>query len=175
MIDPDQVIGVAAQIQNDEITLPIVAVTRDGDYEVDTARTNFTRIHKGVATVIDPATNDLYYERVIPILLGYNLTILTNNTVDMDELVRELMFKYTSMYFLTITVPYESKRSIRFGITQNLDKAVSRTSGSSEYLKQGTLYQTIIPLKCDGCVLVNYVPAKLKAGQPANAIPTSSP
>lgn len=161
VIDPEHVVEIAAQIHNDEIKLPVVALTRNPDTPIDRSRTNFTRMHKGVATVLDPDTNELYYEKVIPIELTYNLTILTSNTADMDELVKELMFKYMSMYFLVLTLPYECKRQIRFGITL-ADDTVERSSGSAEYLENGQLYQSIIHLKCEGCVLVSYTPAKLR-------------
>lgn len=165
VIDPESVIGLAAQIQNDEISLPIVAVTRDSVTPIDTDRMNFTRAHIGVQSVLDPETNELYYEKAIPIELSYKLTVLTSNTADMDEIVRELLFKYISMYFLKFTLPYECKRQVRFGIIIDSNTDIERKSSSFEYLQTGELYQSIIPLKCEGCVLVSYTPAKLQRSQ----------
>lgn len=159
-VDDEGLIAIAAQIQNDEITFPIVAVVR-GDYKIDTNRTNFTLMHKGVAKVFDNETNMLYYEKAIPIELGYTLTVLTTNSADMDELVRELIFKYTSMYFLSIRLPYESDRIMRFGIRLNTDAEIERESGTAEYLQNGRIYQTLIPLSLDGAMLFHYTPAKL--------------
>lgn len=165
VIAPNQVIGLAAQIQEDAIKFPIIAIVRSSNISIDSSRWNFTRAHKGVQSVLDPETNELYYERAIPITLSYSLTILTTNTADMDELVKELLFKYTSMYFLTITLPYECKRNIRFGIVIDRDGNIDRTSGAVEYLESGQLYQTILPLNCEGCVLVSYTPAKVRLAQ----------
>lgn len=162
VISPEQIIGVAAQIQNDEIKLPIVALSRDENTQLDSKRMNFTRAHMGVSTVIDPKTNDLYYEKAIPISLTYRLTVLTASQADLDELMRELLFKYTSMYFLPIRLPYESNRVIRFGIAINSETEIDQSSGSSEYAESGRLYQAVIPLYTDGCVLVTYTPAHLK-------------
>lgn len=162
VVSPEQVIGLAAQIQNDEIKFPIVAVTRNEDTPIDRERTNFTRMHKGVQSVLDPVTNNLYYEKVIPIKLSYSLTVLTTNTADMDELIRELLFKYINMYFLTIKLPYECNRKVRFGISIQSESDIQRTSGNLEYIESGKLYQSIIPIKCEGCVLVSYTPAHLK-------------
>lgn len=161
VIDPEGIVQLAAQIQNDEISFPIVALSRDPDTPIDETRMNFTRTHFGVANVFDPETNNLYYERVLPIELGYHLTILTTNTADMDELLKELMFKYMNMYFLTIKLPYESKRKIRFGVVPLFD-SIERTSGTIEYLQNGQLYQSILPLRCEGAVLVSYTPAHLR-------------
>ena len=161
VISPENAIEVAAQIQNDQLSFPLAMLTRSDDISIDTNRTNFTRMHKGVQSVIDPETNLLYYEKVIPIKLAYSLTLLTTNTADMDELIRELLFKYTAMYFLTIELPYECKRKVRFGIRINADSTITRSSSSGDYLSKGQLYQAIISLVCDGCVLVNYTPAKL--------------
>lgn len=160
VISPENIVGLAAQIQNDEIRLPLVTVER-GDYRIDTNRTNFTRMHSGVATVIDNKTNEIYYERAIPIDLPYTLTVLTSNQIDMDEIVKELLFKYTYQYFLTIKPPYESKQKYRFGIRINAD-AIEKKSGASEYIDSGQLYQTSIPLIVDGAVLLHYTPVHLK-------------
>lgn len=162
VISPEQIIGIAAQLQNDEIKFPLVALTRNEDTGIDTNLTNFTRMHKGVATVIDPETNNLYYEQAIPLNLKYALTVLAANTADMDELVRELLFKYTRMYFLTIKLPYEGNRKIRFGIRINTESNIERSSGVVEYLESGQIYQSILHLQCEGCVYVNYVPVHLK-------------
>lgn len=161
VVSPDQIVGLAAQLQNDSIKLPIIALTRNQE-QIDSNRTNFTSMHRGVATVIDNATNELYHEKVIPITLSYNLTIITSNTADMDEMIRELMFKYINMYFLTIKLPYESNRKIRFGISLSKDSEIDRTSGVSEYRSEGKLYQSILTLNCEGAVLVSYTPVKLK-------------
>ena len=161
VVSPDQIIGLAAQLQNDSIKLPIIALTRNQE-QIDSSRTNFTSMHRGVATVIDNETNELYHEKVIPITLSYNLTIITSNTADMDEMIRELMFKYINMYFLTIKLPYESDRKIRFGVSLSKDSEIDRTSGVSEYRSEGKLYQGILTLNCEGAILVSYTPVKLK-------------
>lgn len=162
VIDPEAVIGIAAQIQEDAISFPIVALTRADDPQIDTNRTNFTLMHEGIQAAFDPVSNDVYYERVIPITLSYSLTLLTTNTADMDELVREILFKYISMYFLTIDLPYEVNRKVRFGVVVDTNTSMDRSSSSGEYLATGQLYQTIIPLECHGAVLVHYTPAHLR-------------
>ena len=83
VVSPEHVVDIAAQLQNDKISFPLVALTRNEDVSIDTNLTNFTRMHKGVAAVIDPKTNNLYYEQAIPLRLEYALTVLTTNTADM--------------------------------------------------------------------------------------------
>lgn len=144
------------------MTYPAVILTRDPDTPIDTNRINFTRIHRGQVSVLDKETNNLYFERTLPIDLKYALTIITTNVVDMDEIVKEILFKYTSMYFITMQIPYESNRQIRFGITVDNSSGIQRKSSTSEYLAEGKLHQTIIPLKCEGCVLISYTPQKVK-------------
>lgn len=160
VIDPEHIVGLAAQIQNDEISLPLITVERK-DYTIDNNRTNFSRRHFGVATVIDNKTNYIYYERAIPIELSYTLNVLTSNQIDLDEIVKELIFKYNDMYFLTIKPPYESKNKYRFGVRVDVS-AIEKRSGASEYIESGQLYQTSIPLICDGAVLLHYTPVRAK-------------
>lgn len=161
VIDPQGAITLAAQIQNDEIQFPLVSVVRSEEPNIDKDRMNFTLAHKGFPSVFDNETNSLYFEKRIPINLSYNLTILATNTADKDELLRELLMKYLDMYYLRITLPYESNRFINFGVRIDQD-GIENSSGSFEYISGGKLYQCIIPLKCEGCMLVNYTPRKLK-------------
>lgn len=162
VVDPQAAVDILAQIQEDNVKFPAVVLTRDSVYSFDTQRSNFTAMHRGVLTVMDTETNQLYYEKVIPIRLKYNLTLLATNTADIDELAKELLFKYLQMYYLSIRLPYEADRVIRFGISITAESDIQQSSGSFEYLESGKLYQTIIPLTCEGCVLVSYTPCRLK-------------
>lgn len=164
VVDADGAIGLLAQIQNDDVKFPAVVLTRNTDTPIDKDRVNFTYMHRGVPVVIDTDTNELYYEKVIPIELSYDVTVLATNTADRDELVRELLFKYVSMYFIAFELPYESKRKIRFGLQVDPDGEMSNKSGSFDYIDGGQLYQTVFTLKCHGAVLVSYTPAKLQRG-----------
>lgn len=159
-----------AQKQNDEITYPMIGLTRHQDTPIDTDRTNFTRMHKGVVSVMDTDTNEIYHEQCIPIKLGYDLTIITTNQADADELMREILFKYTQMYFIVTELPYEAKRKVRFGVSIDFQTNITQKSGVVAALSEGTLYEVVIPLKCDGCVLVNYRPVKLGRQVISNSI-----
>lgn len=161
VIDPEGAVNVIAQIKNDELSFPIVVLTRTSNIEIDRSLCNFTMMHRGYAQVIDPETNNIYYEKSIPIKLNYDLTILATNTADMDELLKELMFKYVNMYYLTIKLPYEADRKMRFGVVLE-DSLIDQSSGSFEYLQAGRLYQSILHLRCEGCREISYTPVKLQ-------------
>ena len=165
VIDPEGAISLLAQKSNDDIKFPAVLVNRSKEINVDHTRTNFTRLHKGMQTVFDNETNQFYYEKSLPIELSYNISVLTTNIPDRDELIRELLFKYTSMYFLPLHLPYESNRQLRFGVVIDPDKSIEYNSGSSEYFATGKLYEAIVPLKCEGCILVTYTPVKLRRSE----------
>ena len=166
VIDPGLAVDVLAQIQSDDIKYPAVIVTRQTDINVDNSRMNFTRLHRGIATVIEDKTNNIYYEQVLPIDLRYTLTVLTTNVPDRDELIRELLFKYSQMYFLTIHLPYESRRQLRFGIEIDSDTSIQYYSATLEYIQSGQLYQSIISLRCEGCILATYTPMHVKRTVP---------
>ena len=158
----EEAAGVAAQLQEDKIKLPIVILRRDGNYSIDTDRSNFTRMKKGVPCVFDNKTNTLYYEKAMPIKLSYKLSVMSSNTVDVDELMKELIFKYNHMYYLTIKLPYESDRRIRFGVVWDVDQGTESVSGAFDYIQSGKLYESEMTLRCEGCVLVSYTPVHLK-------------
>ena len=156
MMGDEGMMGVLAQLQEDRITFPAIFLQRHDETPLDSSRYNFTRLHKGVATTYDPEKNNIYLEKSAPIDLKYDLHVLTTNTADMDELLREILFRYTAMYYITMQVPYESKRKIRFGVAINPNTPIRRKSGSSEYIESGRLYEAILELECQGAVLLNY-------------------
>lgn len=162
VVNAEQIIDIAAQIQDDKLQFPLVSVYRKSDMQIDSQRQNFTRRHRGVCTVIDHKTNNLYYEKMIPVNFSYEITTLCTNTIDQDELIRELLFKYSDMYFLTIRLPYESDRRMRFGLSIDESAGIERKSGLSEYLESGQLYQSTITLNVEGGVLLEYTPVHLK-------------
>lgn len=162
VVSSESIVQLAAQIQDDHLKFPLVAVVRDENTQIDTTRTNFTQMHRGVSAVFDDKNNEFYYERAIPVDLSYTLSVLSTNTADLDEIVRELMFKYTSMYFLPIRLPYEADRKIRFGVVIDADSGIQRNSGTFDYIDGGKLYEAVLTLKCAGCVMVHYTPVKLR-------------
>lgn len=161
MADADTFPGILAQIQNDEITYPLILLQRDEDMPIITELVNFTRSHRGVPAAFDTKTNNLYFEKALPVDIQYTLRIVSTNTADTDELARELFYKYLSMYFLTIQLPYESDRKIRFGIQVDLEYGIKKESGNFEYIQNGALYQSTIHLKTNGCVSLSYTPRHL--------------
>ena len=162
MMGEEGVMGILAQLQEDKIKFPAVFIERNGETPLDSNRYNYSRMHKGVPAMIDPKSNNLYMEKSVPIQLRYNIHVLTTNTADMDELIKELIFRYSSMYYVTAEVPYESKRKIRFGLAINPDTNISRKSGMSEYVESGKLYESILELECQGAVMISYTPKHLQ-------------
>lgn len=148
--------GILAQIQEDTITYPLILLHREDDTPIKKELMNFTRYKFGVPCTFDNKTNNVYYERALPIDVNYTLEILSTNVADRDELARELFYKYISMYYLTIKLPYESDRKLRFGIQVDTDFGIKNESGSFDYIASGALYQSTIRLKTNGCVSLTY-------------------
>ena len=167
--------GILAQIQDDTITYPLILLHRDEDTPINTSLMNFTRYQFGVPCAFDNKTNNVYYERALPVDVNYTLQILTTNVADTDELARELFYKYISMYYLIIRLPYESDRKIRFGINVDTDYGIKKESGSFDYLASGALYQATIRLKTTGCVLLTYTPRHVKRSVVSSDIQTENP
>ena len=161
LTDADNYPGIIAQIQDDTISYPLILLHRDEDTPIVTELMNFTRYKIGVPCVFDNDKNNIYYERALPVELNYTLRILSHNVADTDELAREIFYKYLSMYFLTIQLPYESDRKIRFGVQVDMEHGIVRESSNNEYLTSGALYQSTIRLITQGCVSITYTPRHL--------------
>lgn len=167
--------GIIAQMQNDTITYPLILVQRGEDAVIDTSLTNFSRYQFGVPCIFDNDKNNVYFERALPVKLEYTLRIITTNVADRDELARELFYKYISMYFLTIQLPYESDRKIRFAVNVDFDYGIKNESQSFDYLASGALYQATIVLKTLGCVSLTYTPRHLQRSVLSSDIKTENP
>lgn len=154
--DADNYPGILAQIQEDTITYPLILLHREDDTSINIDLMNFTRYQFGVPCVFDNKKNNVYYERALPVNLQYTLRILSTNVADRDELARELFYKYISMYYLTIQLPYESDRKIRFAIDVDFDYGIKNESNSYDYISSGSLYQSTMFLKTQGCVYLTY-------------------
>lgn len=162
MTDVDNYAGILAQIQNDTITYPLFLLVRHDDMPIKTDAQNFTRYMKGVPVGFNTKTNDVYYERAIPVDLKYTLWILTTNVADRDECAREIYYKYLSMYYLHIDLPYEIERRIKFGIRVDTSSGIQNQSGASQYTQSGAIYQSQIDFLTDGCVMITNTPRHLK-------------
>lgn len=175
MMGDEGMMGIFAQLQEDRITFPAIFLKRHSETPLDPTRYNFTRMHKGVPCVFDSDKNNIYLEKAVPIQLRYDLHALTTNTADMDEIMRELLFRYTEMYYITMQVPYESKRNIRFGMSINPDTPISKNSGVSEYIEGGRLYESVMEIECQGAVYLHYTPRHLQGAVIDNTIAFNSP
>ena len=173
--DAENFPGIIAQMQNDTITYPLILVQRGEDAVIDTNLTNFSRYQFGVPCVFDNDKNNVYFERALPVKLEYTLRIITTNVADRDELARELFYKYISMYFLTIQLPYESDRKVRFAVNVDFDYGIKNESQSFDYLASGALYQATIVLKTLGCVSLTYTPRHLQRSVLSSDIKAENP
>lgn len=157
VIGPEGILPLIAQMQQDRIKFPLVCLIRNPDTPIDTSRTNFSMQHKGIPRGYNSEKNEMYLERSLPIQLSYTLNVLATNTVDADEFTKELLFRYTQIYFITANVKYDIERKLRFGVMIE-PGSVKKDSGALEYIDGGKLYQTSMNLICQGAVLLSYVP-----------------
>lgn len=161
VLSPDQAVGVAALLKDDKIHFPFICLTRQ-PYQLDDTLTNGTKKHVGIPSAFDNKENNFYFEKSIPIKLTYEMTVISPVRADIDELTRELIFKYNDQYFITLQLPYESDRHIRIGVTIPNDAEIDQRETSSTYVESGKLQSAIIPLSIDGAVLLSYTPMHLQ-------------
>ena len=171
----DQYQSVLAQLQEDKISYPVILLVRDDDMPIKKDGINFTRAKFGVPVGIDPVTNLVYYERAVPVDLRYTMQILSTNVADRDEIARELFFKYESEYFLHIELPYEIKRRLRFGVKVDKDFGIQNSSGTSQYIEKGSIYQSTIEILTDGCVWIHNTARHLKVQRMSKDIKIENP
>jgi hypothetical protein len=131
VVKPSEMYGMVAKIRENAIEFPIVSGSRD--YEISANDSNSS------------------IEGVTPIDMTYSFTVLTKNTEDTDPLIRMIFAKYAEPRSLSVTLPTVDNKVIQFKIMVDFEKDINRMSN-------GEIFQSIIFLKCEGCVCVQGVP-----------------
>lgn len=141
----------------------VVAMHREGRIQLPAiclSRTSNTRDPELKSWVIgrkgrtDRVQNHkLITEQALPLLLHYNLTLLTTTQDDCDELTSEVIFLILNKPKVTVQIPYGSERLLHAQIS--IDGDVTNDSMRDTFSDTGILYQSIIPVKMQGANIFN--------------------
>lgn len=118
VIDPSQSISFLAQFDKDKVELPAIVVSR-GLVRLLDYRNQAVAL-KG-QTARRNSDDNLYVKaQLIPMRVEWNIDIFTVDRYTCDEIVRELVFYFTTRPRFEITVPYD------LDIVQNFDVLLSQ-------------------------------------------------
>lgn len=116
VISPDQSIDFLAQFDKDKVDLPAIVVSRGPvtllDYRNQVVALKGQTSRRGEDNLVVKA-------QLIPMRIEWNIDIYTVDRYTCDEIVRELVFYFTTRPRFEITVPYQ------LDIVQNFDVLLS--------------------------------------------------
>lgn len=131
------------------ITLPLIAISRDSDYEIlGTAKQtlSYDGGHLGANEEKSQVLN------AIPIRITYQLDIYCKYFAEADEYVREFIFKLMNQPNIRIELPYNNSK-VTHDSTINLESTVSDNSNIPERLIAGQFTRLSLRFTLDDAYL----------------------
>lgn len=149
VLSPDEsnrVIQLNAEDSKDEpLKLPFIAISRNKDIEIEsTIKQN--KSFDGLIIGKDAATATTIHLNVIPIKTTYQLDIYTKKRIEVDEYVRQYLFKLINNPQIIIEIPYNNY-IVRHTANLRVLNTVSDTSDIPTHLFSGQFYKWTIQLE----------------------------
>lgn len=141
IIPPSEYFDLVSMMNSDNIKLPLISLSRPGWSLQD--KKPQAMIFEG-KNILDDTENDLVRNlQAIPIEIDYQLDVWTNNRLENDMIMRELIWNYTLNPTLEVKIPYkDSNYRHTFNIFFNSD--VEDNSDIQEHKNLGRLFRQTI-------------------------------
>ena len=149
VLAPDEttrLIQLVAEDSNDKpLTLPLIAISRNKDIEVESAIKQ-NKSFDGLVIAKDNVTAQTVHLNVIPIKTTYQLDIYTKKRIEADEYVRQYLFKLINNPQIIIDIPYNGYL-VRHTANLRVLSTVSDTSDIPTHVFAGQFYKWTIQLE----------------------------
>lgn len=149
VLSPDEstrLIQLNAEDSNDEpLKLPLIAISRNPDIEIESAIKQ-NKSFDGLVISKDAANATTVHLNVIPIKTTYQLDIYTKQRIEVDEYVRQYLFKLINNPQIIIEIPYNNY-VVRHTANLRVLNTVSDTSDISTHIFPGQFYKWTIQLE----------------------------
>lgn len=141
-----------ADQNDDKIKLPLIAISRDRDYELNLTG-KVPQIGKGLTFNVENGIADSL--KSIPITLHYQISIYTRYREEADEYVRNLVFNIILNPTLTIQIPYNNSQLEQNSYMQ-LQSTIRDGSDIPERLVSGQFTRVILRVDLPDARLYSY-------------------
>lgn len=141
-----RLIQLNAEDSNDEpLKLPLISISRNPDIEIESAIKQ-NKSFDGLVISKDAANATTVHLNVIPIKTTYQLDIYTKQRIEVDEYVRQYLFKLINNPQIIIEIPYNNY-VVRHTANLRVLNTVSDTSDISTHIFPGQFYKWTIQLE----------------------------
>ena len=149
VLSPDEsnrIIQLNAEDSKDEpLKLPLIAISRNKDIEIEsTIKQN--KSFDGLIIGKDYNTATTIHLNVIPIKTTYQLDIYTKKRIEVDEYVRQYLFKLINNPQIIIEIPYNNY-IVRHTANLRVLNTISDTSDIPTHIFNGQFYKWTIQLE----------------------------
>lgn len=149
VLSPDEstrLIQLQAEDSNDQpLQLPLIAISRNKDIEIESAIKQ-NKSFDGLVIGEDKTTASVIHLNVIPVKTTYQLDIYTKKRIEVDEYVRQYLFKLINNPQIIIEIPYNNY-IVRHTANLRVLNTVSDTSDIPNHLFAGQFYRWSIQLE----------------------------
>lgn len=149
VLSPDEstrLIQLNAEDFNDApLQLPIIAISRNKDIEIESAIKQ-NKSFDGLVIGKDVANATTIHLNVIPIKTTYQLDIYTKKRIEVDEYIRQYLFKLINNPQIIIEIPYNNY-IVRHTANLRVLNTVSDTSDIPTHVFAGQFYRWTIQLE----------------------------
>lgn len=127
------------------MTLPLIAVSRNKDIEIESAIKQ-NKSFEGFIVNSDHNAATTVHMNVIPIKTTYQLDIYTKKRIEADEYVRQYLFKLINNPQIVIEIPYNNQ-VIKHVANLRVLGTISDTSDIPTHVFSGQFYKWTIQLE----------------------------
>jgi hypothetical protein len=149
VLSPDEstrLIQLQAEDSGDEpLKLPLIVISRNKDLEIESAIKQ-NKSFDGLTVGKDSETNSTVHLNVIPIKTTYQIDFYTKKRIEVDEYIRQYLFKLINNPQIIIEIPYNNYL-IRHTANLRVLNTVSDTSDISTHIFPGQFYRWTIQLE----------------------------
>jgi hypothetical protein len=149
VLSPDEytrLIQLNAEDNNDQpLKLPVLAISRNKDIEIESAIKQ-NKSFDGLIIGKDEATATTIHLNVIPIKTTYQIDIYTKKRIEVDEYIRQYLFKLINNPQIIIEIPYNNY-IVKHTANLRVLNTVSDTSDITTHLFPGQFYKWTIQLE----------------------------
>lgn len=142
---------IADSTNDDEISLPIIALSRESEIEIQQTNKRALSFSGHIAGT-NTAKDKILVINAIPIEVNYQLDIYTKGYAEGDEYLRNFIFNFINYPKMTVTIPYNGA-NYQHDANVRVESTVSDTSDIPQRLFSGQFTRWTLKLNVDDCYL----------------------
>lgn len=149
IVPPDNLFRLIGRIEEDEIEMPLISLVRTG-WQLANSRPHTAKFD-GALSGYDESSKKLERLQALPINISYQLDVWTKTRLENDNILRELIFYYSTHPTLLVRIGYGLDITHNFNIF--IDNDIEDNSDIVEHRNRGEYFRQTISLYTDDAYL----------------------